>query len=679
MKRRTARLAGILVALLGAWSPGASGSTPLDLSSPRTTGDERAGDSSVQIVPHTGGSTDVYWMRDNSRIMHAAIGASGTVTPEQPLTGVVPSSGVLRAAPVGPENSLLVWIERESPTRLLYRYALVNGTTLVAGPSTLGIAAERTSDGTLGPRSPLIRTTPSGDAFVVWLEAAEPTRILSRLVRPTGAVGPTAEIEPEQSPNWGTEMAAAVSGSALVVAWTKRDTARIDGVLTGGATGVARAVVTGTGAVDVKTVAPPSGGITPGNVAVIASPATTVVGWTETTGFGSAWSYRAQRLTASGEPSGTPETWASGTNPSFSGPPQTAVAAADSGLGMLVTYGFGRPTNVVAFSPDGSQQGAWELTSAQVLEPPVLIPQRGNVRVAWVAGTSLQSRSVTADGPGEVQTIGPVENATYPPGALHGVRGSGRVLIGWHQERPDAGDPTSNAVGTFVASLEGDAPAEGPPPAAPAQPGEPETPATPPADKLPVACNGVELLCVEPTFATASTPGSTRKPCDPGADTGWVNVAGTTFACIFTGDIWDDPTLISAKQKCVTSLAIDAAAFTKVLKARKYLKAAQEVKLSLATLATRLRKASYPGKLSRDAAVVDDLQTALALIRTPDQALLTAVSSRRVLDALILKLGRSNPGLAKDIAVVKTALTNAIQLISGIQTLQDCKVAFAGP
>ena len=452
-------------------------------------------------------------MRDDSRIMHAAIGASGTVTPEQLLAGVAPTLGVLRAAPVGSGSSLLVWIERESPTRLLYRYALLNGTTLVAGPATLGIAAERTSDGTLGPRPPLIRTTPSGDAFVVWLEAAEPTRILSRLVRSTGAVGPTAEIEPEQSPNWGTEMAAAVSGSALVVAWTKRDTTRIDGVLTGGATGVARAVVTGTGAVDVKTVAPPSGGIAPGNVAVIASPATTVVGWTETTGFGSAWSYRAQRLTASGEPGGTPETWASGTNPSFGGPPQTAVAGADSGLGTLVTYGFGRPTNVVAFSPDGSQQGEWELTSAQVLEPPVLISQRANVRVTWVAGTSLQSRSVTADGPGEVQTIGPVENATYPPGALHGVRGAGRVLIGWHQERPDAGAPAVHAVGTFVASLEGDAPAEGPPPAAPAQPSEPQTPSSP---TLPPVCGGAESLCLASPSPTQEGPsGGSSGLADP--------------------------------------------------------------------------------------------------------------------------------------------------------------------
>lgn len=512
MKRRTALLAGIFVALLGVWSPGASGSAPLDLSSPRTTGDERAGDSSIQIVTQTGGSTDVYWMRDDSRIMHAAIGASGTVTPEQLLAGVAPTLGVLRAAPVGSENSLLVWIERESPTRLLYRYALVNGTTVVAGPSTLGIAAERTSDGTLGPRPPLIRTTPSGAAFVVWLEAAEPTRILSRLVHSTGAVGPTAEIEPEQSPNWGTEMAAAVSGSALVVAWTKRDTARIDGVLTGGATGVARAVVTGTGAVDVKTVAPPTGGIAPGNVAVVASPATAVVGWTETTGFGSAWSYRAQRLTTSGEPSGTPETWASGTNPSFSGPPQTAVATADSGLATLVTHGFGRPTKVVAFSPDGSQQGAWELTSAQVLESPVLIPQRGNVRVTWIAGTSLQSRSVTADGPGEVQTIGPVVNATYPPGALHGVRGAGRVLIGWHQARPDAEDPTSNAVGTFVASLEGDALPEGPPTTAPAQPGEPQGPSSP---TLPPVCTGAESLCLPTSSPTEGPSGSSQGPVDP--------------------------------------------------------------------------------------------------------------------------------------------------------------------
>jgi hypothetical protein len=171
--------------------------------------------------------------------------------------------------------------------------------------------------------------------------------------------------------------------------------------------------------------------------------------------------------------------------------------------------------------------------------------------------------------------------------------------------------------------------------------------------------------------------------CDPGANTNWLNIAGTTFTCIVSSQVWDDPNLISAKKKCVINLGIDFLPFVKALKLPKYVKEAEAVKLSLKTLAQRLASTSYPGKLSRDAKAVDDLRTGLDLITTPDQAILTAVSSRRVLDGLITKLGKGGPQavlkLAQGVAVVKAAVINLIKIVSGIQDLRDCETAFDGP
>ena len=187
-------------------------------------------------------------------------------------------------------------------------------------------------------------------------------------------------------------------------------------------------------------------------------------------------------------------------------------------------------------------------------------------------------------------------------------------------------------------------------------------------------------LCVPRNYYPA--PGPSRKPCDPGTDSGWVNVTGTTFACIFSGNIWDDPTLLTAKQKCTFGLAIDVLPFAKVVKLPKYVKATGSLRLFFADAAKALRKTSYPGKLTKDAKIVDDLKLGLRVIKTPDQALLTVVSSRRVLDALILKLGSGGPEarrVAQKLAVGKTLISDVVDAVSGAQTINECRIAFAGP
>lgn len=207
---------------------------------------------------------------------------------------------------------------------------------------------------------------------------------------------------------------------------------------------------------------------------------------------------------------------------------------------------------------------------------------------------------------------------------------------------------------------------------------------SPPGLAVNPLCPGpASVLCLpQNLYPTSSTPGSPRQPCDPGSDSAWVNVLGTTFACIFSGDIWDDPVLLSAKQKCGFSLALDLLPFTKVLKFPKFAKLAGNLRSSMRQIAQRLRSASYPGKLTKDAGLVDDLRVGLDLITSPQQALLSAVSSRRVLDALILKLGRGGPEtvrLAGDLAVVKAGFTTLIEAASGAQTVRECVVAFDGP
>jgi hypothetical protein len=170
--------------------------------------------------------------------------------------------------------------------------------------------------------------------------------------------------------------------------------------------------------------------------------------------------------------------------------------------------------------------------------------------------------------------------------------------------------------------------------------------------------------------------------CDPGADTDWLHVVGVTFTCIVSDDVWSDPTLISAKKRCVISLGIDFLPFVKALKLPKYIKEADSVEAALKLLSRRLAAASYPGKGSGDAAAVDDVQTSLKAISTPDQALLTVVSSRRVLEGLSNKLGSGGAAAAKlahDVSIVRVAVTNLVETVSGIEDIKDCVTAFNGP
>lgn len=170
--------------------------------------------------------------------------------------------------------------------------------------------------------------------------------------------------------------------------------------------------------------------------------------------------------------------------------------------------------------------------------------------------------------------------------------------------------------------------------------------------------------------------------CDPGADSSWLNIAGTTLTCIGSGEVWDDPAILSAKKKCVINLTTDFLPFLKAFKLPKYFKKAQEVKLSIGVLATRLKATTYPKKLSGDAKAVENLKTVLDLVKSPDEAILTAISSRRVLDGLITKLGKGGPAalkLAKDVAVVRAAIEDLIKTVTGINDIEECVAAFSAP
>jgi hypothetical protein len=176
--------------------------------------------------------------------------------------------------------------------------------------------------------------------------------------------------------------------------------------------------------------------------------------------------------------------------------------------------------------------------------------------------------------------------------------------------------------------------------------------------------------------------GEDRGTCDPGSDTAWLRAAGVTFICILSGDVWDDPVLLSAKRRCVISAGVDFLPFAKALKLPKYFKEAQTVRLALRELAAHIRVASYPAKLSRDAAAVADIETSLDEILNPNQAILTVISSKRIFGGLIVKLSKGGPAavkVAREIAVVDGAVRSLIKVVSGAQDIEDCVAAFNGP
>jgi hypothetical protein len=181
--------------------------------------------------------------------------------------------------------------------------------------------------------------------------------------------------------------------------------------------------------------------------------------------------------------------------------------------------------------------------------------------------------------------------------------------------------------------------------------------------------------------AGAPDPGSLGGggPCDPGANTNWLHIAGVTFTCILSGDVWNDPTLLSAKKKCIINIGTDVLPFAKLLKAPKYIKEADSVEAAIRLAAKETAGASYPGKASGDARAVAGLETTLKAVRNPKQALLTILSSDRVLDGLIAKLGKGGGAAAKvarDLAVLKSAITTLVETVSGVQDVKACTAAF---
>lgn len=171
--------------------------------------------------------------------------------------------------------------------------------------------------------------------------------------------------------------------------------------------------------------------------------------------------------------------------------------------------------------------------------------------------------------------------------------------------------------------------------------------------------------------------------CDPGSNTSWLQIAGITFACVLSGQVWDDPTLVSAKKRCVIKIGLSPfVPFSRALQLPRFAKQASKIELSLRDLRTAVKAASYPRKATGDAEAVDNILNALERSRTPEQALVTAVSSRRILDGLILKLGEGGRDArvsAQRIAVFKAALGELLEALSGVQDVKDCKAAFLGP
>ena len=169
--------------------------------------------------------------------------------------------------------------------------------------------------------------------------------------------------------------------------------------------------------------------------------------------------------------------------------------------------------------------------------------------------------------------------------------------------------------------------------------------------------------------------GDSHGACDPGQDTGWLHVGGKTFACIFSGDIWADRDLLSAKQSCVTRLTLDFAPFLKALRAPAYWNRFEALQMRLAKASKAVKRLGY----SKDADALDDAFD-LASIKRPSDLPLTVVSSNRVMGALIAKLGRGGKDaqmIATELAALNDALGEFIADLTGASDVQDCITIFA--
>jgi hypothetical protein len=167
--------------------------------------------------------------------------------------------------------------------------------------------------------------------------------------------------------------------------------------------------------------------------------------------------------------------------------------------------------------------------------------------------------------------------------------------------------------------------------------------------------------------------------CDPGSDTNWLHTGGLTFVCILSGDVWDDPDLISAKKRCIINLGLTFIPFTKAAKLPKYFRDVKKMEFSLETVSAEIGRASYPEKAARDEKLVSGLETTIESITDPQQAILTFVSSNRVLDSLIAKLGRGSAQaheVAADLAVAQATVKNVLSIVTGAQDISDCVKTF---
>jgi hypothetical protein len=258
---------------------------------------------------------------------------------------------------------------------------------------------------------------------------------------------------------------------------------------------------------------------------------------------------------------------------------------------------------------------------------------------------------------------------------LSGAIDSGRTYIGAAVDEQDVETersifafPTPGLGKSYEIALQEAVTASGPPSPPPSPP--PTLPVT-------IANGGGGGVAGAP-----DPPNFENGNCDPGDDTNWLHIVRVTFTCIVSEDVWSDPTLISAKNRCIINLGVDFLPFIKALKLPKYVKETGSVEATLRLLGQRLTAASYPGKVSGDAQAVSDIQTSLRAIKDPNQAILTVISSRRVLGGLITKLGKGGAAAAKlahEVAVVETAVTNLVETVSGIQDIKDCITAFGGP
>jgi hypothetical protein len=187
-------------------------------------------------------------------------------------------------------------------------------------------------------------------------------------------------------------------------------------------------------------------------------------------------------------------------------------------------------------------------------------------------------------------------------------------------------------------------------------------------------CTQKTVLVVRKPVPSGTSPPSSQRHCDPGANTGLVHVFKVTIACLFSGEAFYDPAL-KLKERCIASVGFDAltdlipGAKIKLLKT-----ASKPIGRDAKALGSALTQSGRFDQSLLNS--LDDLGQAITLVtHHPKDVVGLFVTSDRVLRTVATKLGTHSTALA-DLTKLQHALKGLFLSLTGYGDVEKCVAAF---